>query len=135
MVTITEAKLRQNVYETVYDLINAITFSVASVTVTAAFIDDEDSLPQVVINPANVDRSNKAFGRGDSDEDVRVEVEVWTTKNKDKDVLTDEIFVALDAATFNGMMLAATEETNALDPQNENKIHMKNIVLMFVRRG
>lgn len=136
MVTISNSTLRANVYETVYDLIKAISFSLSSsnsVTVTAAFIDKAEALPQVVISPADIDISNNTFDRSSKMREIRVLVEVFANKKKDIDQMADKIVNTIEGASHPGMQLVNTSESNAFINPNQLKIHSKAIAFTFNR--
>ena len=136
MVTISDSTIRANIYETIYDVLNGVTYTNASdtVTVTAAYTGKDEQLPQVVVHPVDVGYSKFSFNRTNSDKQINVLVEVYTKKAKDKDVITDYIMDAIIGESFSGFFLVGVDESNALDPAGMNKIHLKSIAMTFMRR-
>lgn len=135
MVTITEAAIRQNVYETIYDIINGISFTTSSTpTLTAAFVDSSQAFPQIVLHPVDIVKDNRTFGIGAFDKEIRILIDIWTKKNKDKDIIADEIHVALDATSFSGILWVGCEESNALESPGNDKLHLKSVTLTFMRK-
>jgi hypothetical protein len=136
MVTLNDSTLRQNVYETIYDAIKSIVWSGSlSVTVTAAFIDDDQSFPQVVVHPANIDYTNFTFNRSVSDKNIVIVVDVYTKKNKDCDIISDNIMNAIEGLSTPGMMLVDTSEDRDTADIEGLKIHNKMIALTYKRNG
>ena len=138
MVSIAESTLRSNVFETVYDLVSTTlsssTMSPSGVTVTAAFIDNTDTLPQVVVHPVDVDYESFTYDKSFSERTVRVLIDIWTKKNKDKDQICDALVpVLLSPSNYVGMHIIGVEESNAFEDPNNNKVHLKSIALSFRR--
>lgn len=129
--------MRQNVFETVYDLATALTYNSSSEpTITAAFISDDPSFPQVVVNPVDVELDDPSFGSTGRnwDRTVRILIDVYTKKRKDLDIITDVLMDELDTYAWSGILFVGSEESTALETPNENKIHLKSIALTFMRR-
>lgn len=138
MVTINNATVRQNVFETIYDIINGISFSVSGVSVLAAYTDSSSvSLPIVTISP--VDNTYTPSTLGSSryyEQDLQVTVDIYTKKNKDKDIIADEIDAALRAQSFNDMEYLGSSDSNAFEsPGQMNKFRLKTMVLNFSRHS
>lgn len=134
MVTLSNSTLRQNVYETVYDLINGISFNASvSVTVTAAFIEEDRALPQVVVHPVDISTGDFVLNRSTSMKTVQVLIEVFSKKRKDLDIITDDILSTMETASTPGMMLNGVEESTAMNAPAGLKIHSKAISLTYVR--
>ena len=134
MVTITNSSVRSNIFETVYDVLTNANLLNGDVTVTAAYIDSADAFPQVVIHPVNVSKENWSFDRSGVRNNCEVLIDVWTKKNKNIDLISDEIDSLTSLKTVQGLMLVDWDESNAVDPYNQNKIHLKTITLGYARR-
>lgn len=139
MVSISNSTLRQNVYETLYDLLKAQEGSYgasSAVTVTAAYIDDENAFPQVIVNPVNVDKSDFTFDRtaDNSMKSVKAVVDVYTKKAKDLDIIADVVDNTLSTSSINGVTLIESSESNAVSNISEVKVHNKTLSYSFVRR-
>jgi hypothetical protein len=144
MVTISDSTLRANVYETLYDLVYAISSwglsSSATVTVTAAYIDGTDSddgvppLPQVVIHPIMVSNDPVNYDRSLMDREIRVLIEIFTKKKKDLDQIADKIMDTIESASTLGMMLVDTDENNAMNA-SQSKVHSKALSFTYKRRS
>lgn len=134
MVTITGSTLRSNVFEHIYDTLTAANLLSSTVTVTASYIDGNQAFPQVVINPANVDKDEFSFDRSNSTNTINVVLDIFTKKNKDKDLIADEIDALSGLKNINGLIFTGWSESNALEVGNENKLHLKSIVLSYKRR-
>ena len=133
MVAITNASTRQNLYETVYDILTAADLLSSTVKVTAAYIDDDKSFPQVVVHPVDINKSPLSFNRSYFDNSLVVMIDIWTRKNKEKDQISDEIDDLLSSLKIDGVCLVGWDESNALEPQGGNKIHLKTITLTYKR--
>jgi hypothetical protein len=140
MVTITDASLRQNTYETIYDAVTTACSGLLSSTVivTAAYISgstgNNPPLPQVVIHSPEVDYSGFSFNRADSTKEIRVLIDVFTRKAKDKDVIADAIMATLSVANYAGLCLIGITESEALEPTEDNKLHLKSLAITYARR-
>ena len=134
MVAITTSSLRANVYESIYDELTSASLLSGSVTVTAAFINEKEAFPQVVVNPANVNREGFSFDRSRSKQNIQVVVEIFTKKNKEIDQIADEIDTILRGLKMQSMQLIDWEEDRALsNDTNKNKIHLKTITITYLR--
>jgi len=130
---VTTARIRELVFENIYD---KLTVSMSSGTVTAAFIDDVQGFPQVVINPATVSINNLVLNRGTRQYDVEVEIEIFAKKNKEIDTITDEIHTDFTADEANyqtaNMYLQNIEDTTEETViWNNTKVHTKSILVNF----
>lgn len=136
MVTISDSSLRQNAYETLYDSIKTVCAGLlgSTVTVTAAYVTGDTALPQVVVNAPEVDYSDFSFDRANSTKEIRVLVDVYTKKAKDKDVITDAIANTISTTNYAGMMLVGITESNAVEPIEDVKVHLKSLAITYARR-
>lgn len=141
MVTISNLTLRANIFETLYDIVSGITFTLSSgnsVRVTAAFVDDEETLPQVVVHRADVNKQGFTFNRSTSMQDIQVVIEVFTglsKGNKDLDQITDTLVSTLEAASTPGIQLVNIDENSAMSAPANVKIKSKTIGLTYTRCG
>jgi len=124
--------IRQNLYEAVYNALLDGGLLNDTVKVTSAYTDETKAFPQVVVHPVDVDKAGFTFDRSYSTKNIRLMIDIWTYKNKDKDEIADEIDDLLGANILAGISLVGWTESNALEPQGGNKIHLKTIVLDFV---
>ena len=103
-------------------------------TVTAAFIDDEPTYPQVVVTPASVSLEKLSLNRATKEYTCQVIIEIYTKKNKQIDQITDEICADLNTneatlAAF-GLYIGNIEDSNEDTVfWNDDKIHTKMIVI------
>lgn len=128
--------LRQDLYESVYDALTSAYLLSSTATVTAAYIDSDTArFPQVVVNPVDVELENFTYDRTHSTKRIRIIVDIWTKKNKDKDIIADQISEISTSSLVGstGCMLVGWTESNALEPQGGNKIHLKSISLDFLK--
>ena len=88
MVTISAATIRANIYETIYD---SLTSSLSTGTVTASFIDDDPTFPQVVVNPIKKDTFRLTIDAVEKEYRGNILIELYTKKNKQIDQISDEI--------------------------------------------
>jgi hypothetical protein len=137
MVTITDAALRQNVWETIYDIINAgsYTTSVAP-TITNAYISGEKSpMPQIVVNPIDIEKDSFTIGedRTANSKTITIAVDIYTSKNKDLDVLADEVDVLMNVL-IPGLCLTSYSELPGATFANEQKMRVKTLSYTFIRR-
>lgn len=138
MVTISSSTLRQNLFETLYDSLTAANLLSSTATVTAAFHDDEEDFPQVVIHPVNVSTGQFGFGRGISMKDISVLIDIWTTgshKNKQKDQLADEIVTLLNSLFIDGVVLTGITESDAYETVGGSKFGLKSLTVNYIRKG
>jgi len=134
MVTITSSTLRANVYESVYDTLTNAHLLSSTVTVTAAYIDSATApFPQVVVNPIDIEKEFISFDKTITQNNINIVIDIWTKKNKEKDQISDEIDALLTPLKISGIHLVGWSESNALETPNDNKIHLKSIVLSYMR--
>ena len=135
MVTINKSTFRQNVYETIYDTLTSANLLSGTVTVTAAYIDDDQSFPQVVVHPITSNKDEWAFQKSNHTNHIKVMIDVWTKKNKERDQITDEIDSLSDLKSITGLSLEDWSESPALEPKNDNKLHLTTITIVYRYRG
>lgn len=138
MVTLTDSTLRANVFETIYDVVTGISSwglsSSNTVTVTAAYIDDERTLPQVVIHPVDIISGPASFSRELMHREIRVFIEVYSKKRKDLDQMTDALMNAIETtSSIGGMQLVNVDESTAMNAPLGLKIHSKAVGLTYTR--
>lgn len=125
--------LRQDLYEAIYDALTAAHLHSSTATVKSAFPDDDSiTFPLVVVNPVDVDKDSFTFNRAYSTKRIRIMIDIWTSKNKDKDVIADEIDTVISSTPLSGTYLVGWSESNAVEPQGGNKLHLKSIILDFI---
>lgn len=142
MVTITDAALRQNVFETVYDQINTDKSGYGASTepeLYAVYPTKEGfSFPLIVVGRASPEKeagsatigSNPSFRKN-----ITLTIEVYTKKNKDVDIIMDGIDASIESITQEGITLVSNTEADIDIFPNDNKIHAKSMTLEFVRRS
>lgn len=133
MVNIVVSTARANVFETFYDL---LTSSLSLGTVTAAFIDDTPTFPQVVINPASITIRKLSIDRTAKQYDGTVEISIFAKQNAQIDSISDEIHDDLNTneSTLKGygLFLGDIEDSNEDTVfYNSQKIHTKSIRISF----
>ena len=136
MVAISNSTLRQNVYETIYDLLTANIGSYNSSsqpTVKASYTDDSKNLPEIVVYPVDIDNSSFNFGLGSPDREIRVMIEIYSKKMKDLDILADDIDGVMDDTIAGVQLLGKTEQT-AFETTNMNKLHLKTLTFTYLRK-
>jgi hypothetical protein len=138
MVTIVDATLRQNVYEQIYDTLKAYATegsygTTTQPTVTAAYIDDSQSFPQIIISPVDIDREEYNFGQNNPTKEIRVLIDVYTRKNQDIDILSDDLDGLMDIPIA-GLNLIGASESRAFENTNQSKIHNKTLTYTYRRK-
>lgn len=133
MVTVAESTVRANIYSNLY---TSLSSSLSIGTVTAAFIDDQPTFPQVVINPSTISIQKLTLNRGVKQYLCRVDITIYTKKNAQLDSIADEICADLNSneSTFKGygMYLNDIEDGDAETLfWNNNKIHAKTLGINF----
>jgi len=133
MVSIVQSTIRANVFETVYDLLTA---QLSAGTVTAAFIDDSPTFPQVVINPSSIKILKNTFNNTNRSYNGELEIELFCKKNKQIDQIADEIstdiFSNESSLASDGIFI---DDVSDSDEDtffwNDQKIHTKSITIEF----
>lgn len=137
MVTITNTSLRQSVWETVYDLINAGTYTTSvSPTVTNAYISgDKSPMPQIVVSPIDITKDSFTIGedRKTANRTITVNIDIYTSKNKDLDILGDEVDDIM-TDLISGICLTDYSEIAGNTFANGLKVRVKSLSYTFIRR-
>ena len=133
MVNIVQSTIRANIFETLYDLLTA---QLSAGTVTAAFIDDNPTFPQVVINPASIKIERQTFNVDNRTYEVEVEVELYCKKNKEIDQISDEISNDMysNETTLKDFGLFLEDISDSNEDTffwNSQKIHTKALTIEF----
>ena len=141
--SISDSSLRNSIFLEIKGILGSATLSyydnaddVVSdgVTIRAAYVDSPDSLPQIVINTANVAKDEPSFSRSNMTNTIQVMLDVYARKMKNIDYICDQLDNITGLKTISGLMLTNWEEVPAFSPENENKIHLKSITLTYKRR-
>lgn len=138
MVTISDSTLRQNIYESCYDLLVS-TIASSTATIYGGFPDfnnDKNSktFPFIILNPVSVSTNTFDIGRSSSNKNITVVVELYTKKNKDLDILSDSITYAFHNTTLAGLQLQEISEDYGVVFPNDDKVKQKTITITFLRR-
>jgi len=137
MVTISDSTLRHNVWETIYDLVNAGVYSTSTApTITAAFIDgDHSPFPQIVVEPVEVSKSDYMLGsdRTSNTKTISINIIIYTKKNQDLDLLADKVDAIVNT-NITGLTLIDTSEVVGQLFPNEQKLRVKTLSYTFIRR-
>ncbi len=139
---ISDSSLRNTIYTDIKALLVAASLkyynntntSVSGVTITGSYIDKEESLPQVIINNAQIGKDEPSFNRSNMTNNIVVNIDVYTKKTKNIDYITDQIDNITGLKTIQGLMLIDWSEIPAFSTPNDNKVHLKTIALTFKRR-
>ena len=133
MVEIKTSTLRTNTYEHIYDTLTSANLLSSTVTVTASYIDDIKSFPQVVINQVNVSEEDYTFTRAYGKKSLEIIIDIYTRKAKEIDQISDELYVTIRDMSAQGIMLVRWTEGNDIELPNDTKLHTKSISLEFTR--
>ena len=137
---ISNSSLRNSIFNEIKTLITGIKYYnnknvlTTGVTVTAAYVDDDAKLPQIVINTANVSKDEPSYDRSNMTNTVQVMIDIYSNSKRNEDYICDQIDNISGLKTISGLMLIAWDETQAYSPVNDNKVHLKSITLTFKRR-
>ena len=140
--TISDSTLRNSVFTDVKACLVAasITYynnsnvAVQGVTITASYIDDDQSFPQIVINNANVGKDEFSMNKANSTKTIQVMIDIYDTKAKNIDSICDQISALSSLYTIRGLSLVNWDEEIAFSPVNDKKLHLKTITLTYKRR-
>lgn len=140
MVTINDSTLRNNFYETIYDLIDTASSSYLG-TSTLEIIGgypDTDTLymPVITLLPINISENNFTIDttHNISDKEILVNVVLFSTKNKDLDKMADGVSNTLRTNTFSGAYLLSVSEEDNVIFSNDNKVKSKTLTFTYNRR-
>jgi len=134
MVAISESTIRADVWENIYD---ELTADLSTGTVTASYIDDNPTFPQVVVKPISKLVKHLTIDATSKEYTGEIEIEIYAKKNEQIDSISDEVdydLLVTNKATFEalGLYLGDLEDSNESTVfWNEQKIHIKAIIIQF----
>lgn len=138
MVTINDNTIRHNIYETIYDLINANKSSWSSsseASLIGGYPDfNSTNFPTIVLLPINVDETERVVGDNSSTKFVTVIIQIFSKGNSDLDILSDGITDMLRSNNIVGLSLGDVNEDYSFANPNESKIKVKTLTVNFKRR-
>lgn len=139
MVTINNASLHQDIFETIYDDLKAKATSSSygtntQPTVTAAYVDSDEALPEVVIHSPVIDKPKYNFMQSQPDMDINTIIDIFAKSNKNKEILTDNVNTFIEDLNITGVSLISNSESEATPLSNENKIRLKTITFTYKRK-
>lgn len=139
MVTVTNATVRSNIFENIYD---GLTTEMTGWTVTSSFIDNskgENFTDQIVINPIQIGSQQIVLNRSLKEQPVVIRIDIYSKKAKRIDEATDKI------ANYFNTNETSIADNNGLDDMqfvdnegdtfylNQQKIHTKTLALNFTK--
>jgi hypothetical protein len=129
-------KIQEDTYLAIYDELKDKSYGTStSVTVTAAYVDDVNKFPQIVIHSPEIDVDTFSFGHISHTKDARVFIELFARKRKDIDIMASKVMKFLvDATNFPELNLQSITSTSDFQVENDNKIHTKGMVFTFRSR-
>lgn len=139
MVTITDARIRHTIFETIYDLIEAdkTTYNASSTpTLYGGYPDlNSVSFPFIVVNPVNVEESEYTVDttRYSTTKTIIVVVEIYAKSNKDVDNISDGITETMRQVSEGFFLTGVNEDFGIVFP-NDGKLKQKTLTFTFVRR-
>lgn len=138
MVTISNSTLRNNVYETIYDLVSGAKSGFGDPALYGGYPDVSSiSFPNVVINPISVSEDTftvESSRSGSSNKNVLVIIEIYSEKNKDLDIISDGLTDLFRTSNINGLSLVSVGEDFAVVFPNDSKVKQKTLTFTFLRR-
>lgn len=142
MVTITDQRIRNTVFQNIYSLIDvsASTFNASSTPdVISGHVDlNTVTFPCIVINPIEVEEDSKDktidTTRVATNRNVVVIVEVYTKKAEDLDNIADGLNYTFSNNSINGIQYQSAMDSTGISFPNNSKIRQKTITLNFLRR-
>ncbi len=138
MVTINDATVRNNIFETVYDLINTNMSSwVSTVSLYGGYPDEKDiSFPSIIIMPIDVDEDSYTIDttRGSSAKVIAVNIDIFSKSNKDLDILADGLTHMFRTNQMSGLFLENVSENMQFLSPNDIKLKQKVLTFTFKRR-
>ncbi len=133
--SISNTSLRSDVWETVFDLLDAATLapSTINVTITAGYIDDIQRFPQVVLYPVDVKKDNQSLDWSTNTNHLTLNLDIFAKKAEHLDIISDAIDSLSSLKSIQGLSLTDWSENNGVDTSLSNKLHVKTIVLVYSR--
>jgi len=137
MVTIVDSQLRHTVFETIFDTLTSANLLSSTVTVTASYIDNQPTFPQVVVNPISKSEDERSMGSSAQfTKNIAVVIDVFTKKKEHIDTISDAIETLLKSNDISGLYLSSMDsaEGEGRDSNNQ-KIHVTSLTFNYMRRG
>lgn len=138
MVTITDIRLRNTVFESIYDVISGAKsgFNASSTPTLIGGHPDISTItfPTIIINPVEVGESDYTLDHTGSLKDIAIIIEVYTKSNKDLDNIADGISTTLRGNPIPGIFINGVNESNGISLVNDSQIKQKTLTFMFRRR-
>jgi len=138
MVTISNSTIRNNVYETIYDLISNAKSGFGNPALFGGYPDVKTiSFPNVVINPVVVSEDTytiETTRSGASNKNILVTIEIYSEKNKDLDTISDGLTHLLRTSNISGLSLVGVGEDFGVVFPSSSKVKQKTLTFSYLRR-
>lgn len=140
MVTIIDSTVRSNVYETIYDTINAVLSSMSASSTPVLYGGYPDiktvNFPCIIIQPITVGEIDFTIDstRSSTTKEIVVVIEIYAEKNKDLDIIADYVINLLKTTSMSGIFLVSTDDAYGIALPGNNKVKQKTLSLTFARR-
>jgi hypothetical protein len=140
MVTITDSGIRNTVYESIYDALNATLSSMgasSTPTLFGGYPDKQDlDFPIIILKPINISEDSFTIdtSRTTSTKAITANIEVYAVKNKDLDIISDYIFNLFRSTNITGIFITGMDDNDMITIPNNNKVKGKTLTLSFLRR-
>jgi hypothetical protein len=138
MTSFAESTLRHDLYSNIYTLVSGVIG--ASCTVSAAYTDNAEDLPQVVINPITTNNDSYMFDRSRPSKTIPIIIDIYTKRAEHLDIFADALDTSLTSkfttgtSKLVGLNLVRFTEDTAHSTIKGNKIHSKTLAWIFERK-
>ncbi len=131
---VTDNTLRSGIWSAVYGVLSS-TALVGSTTIPVygSYPDENPSFPMLVIENPTVAKSDFTYDRTYSRKSIVVNVDLYTKRSDQIDLIGDKIDSVMSSTSIAGVQLQGIDESLAVSPSNDNKIHLKTFSLNYFR--
>lgn len=130
---VADITLRSDMWRAVRDSLNSANLGSSSVTVYGSYPDDEPSFPMVIVNNCTVAKDGQTYDRTYNNKTIVIVVDLYTKRSDQIDLIGDELDNVIQNLNISGASLRGSNESLAVSPANDNKIHLKSFSYEYFR--
>lgn len=112
---------------------NSTTGTTTLASVRAAYNDEKNSRPQIVISPANPDKKNDKFGQTVSAKLINIMIDCYAANTLGADQLYDQVLYKIESTPISGIELVGITTDSPFNIAADSKYHVKSLILTYDR--
>lgn len=112
---------------------NTQTSATTAASIRAAYNDQSNTRPQIVIFPVNPNKKNDTFSQTVSSKMINVIIDCYASNTLYADQLYDQVSYELELSPIEGIELVGITTDSPFNAAADSKYHVKSLILTYDR--